>query len=181
MEHETEAAAGAAQHGAESAAGMPQLDPTTFPNQVVWLVIALIAIYLILTRIALPRIGGILSERQGTITNDVAAAEELKLKAEEAERSYQKSLADARSEANRIAEETRAEIQKELDAETAKADERIAEKTAESEKAIAEIREGAKESVRQVAREAAAEVVAVMGGDTDQGRIDQAVDSRVKG
>ena len=70
--HATEAAG----HAAESV-GMPQLDFATFPNQIFWLVITLIVIYLILSRVALPRIGGILADRQGSITNDIAAAEDL--------------------------------------------------------------------------------------------------------
>lgn len=75
-----EAALGA---GHETATGMPQLDFTTLPNQIFWLLIALGAIYFVLSRVALPRIESVLSERQGTITNDIAAAEELKLKAAE--------------------------------------------------------------------------------------------------
>ena len=92
---------------------------------------ALVAIYPILSRIALPRIGAILAERQGTITNDIAAAEELKLKAEEAEAAYNQALADARAEAQKIVAEAKAEIQKDLDAATAKADAEIAAKSAE--------------------------------------------------
>ena len=64
--------------GAEEAAtGLPQLDFSTFPNQIFWLIVTLVAIYLILNRVALPRIGSVLAERAGTITNDIAAAEEL--------------------------------------------------------------------------------------------------------
>ncbi|MFT5059946.1 MAG: F-type H+-transporting ATPase subunit b, partial [Polaromonas sp.] len=93
-----------------AAPGMPQLDFSTFPNQIFWLAVTLVIIYLILSRVALPRIAAVLAERQGTITNDIAAAEELKLKAIEAEKAYDKALADARVEAGRIAGETRAEI-----------------------------------------------------------------------
>jgi hypothetical protein len=91
--------------------GMPQLDFSTFPNQIFWLIVTLVAIYFILDKIALPRIASVLAERQGTLTNDLAAAEDLKRQAVEAEEAYNKALADARAEAQRIAEETRAEIQ----------------------------------------------------------------------
>ncbi len=150
----TEAANEAAGHAAESA-GMPQLDFATFPNQIFWLVVALIVIYFILSRIALPRIGGILADRQSTITNDLAAAEDLKVKAAEAEKAYNQALIDARAEANKIVAEARAEIQKDLDKATAKADAEIAAKAAESEKAIAEIRARALESIKDVATETA--------------------------
>ncbi|MGR3802179.1 F0F1 ATP synthase subunit B' [Marinibacterium profundimaris] len=166
-------------HGA--AIGMPQLCGEWMPNQIFWLVIALIVIYLVLTRVALPRIAGILADRAGTITNDLAAAEDLKAKAVDAEKAYEKALADARSEAQRIATETRAEIQSDLDDAIAEADKKIAEKSAESEKALAEIREGAMESVREVARETAAALVAALGGTPDQKAIDSAVAERAKG
>lgn len=182
--HGAEAAAGhaadAAAHGAESA-GMPQLDFSTFPNQIFWLVIALVAIYYILTKLALPRIGGILADRQGAITNDIAAAEELKLKAEAAEEAYKKALADARAESNRIAGEARAEIQAELDKAIAKADAEIAAKTAESEKHIAEIREGALASVEAVAKDTTAEILAALGAEADEAKVTAAVDSKLKG
>ena len=86
----------AAGKAAESA-GMPQLDFSTFPNQIFWLVVTLVVIYLVLSKVALPRIASVLAERQGTITNDIAAAEDLKAKAAEAEEAYNKAIADARA------------------------------------------------------------------------------------
>ena len=166
---------------AASAPGMPQLDFSTFPNQIFWLVLTLIAIYLILSRVALPRIGAVLAERQGTITNDIAKAEELKAQAVEAEEAYNRALAEARAESQRIAAEARAEIQAELDVAIAKADAEISAKAAESEKAIADIRAGALESVRDVAKATAGEIVSALGGSSDAASIAAAVDVRVKG
>ena len=164
----------------EHATGMPQLNFETFPNQIFWLVLTLVAIYMILTRMALPRIGAILAERQGTITNDIATAEDLRNKAKEAEAAYDKALADARAEAQRIAQSARDEIQTDLDAAIAKADEEIAERTADSEKEIAAIRDEATASVREVARDTAAEIVRALDMEPDQGAIDAAVDRRVE-
>ncbi len=167
--------------GATEAVGMPQLDFSTFPNQIFWLLVALGATYYILSRIALPRIGAVLAERQGTITNDIAAAEELKLKAMSAEKAYDKALADARSEASRIVAGHKAEMQQQIGAATAKADADIAERTASSEERIAEIREGMRDSVSEVARETARAVVEAMGGTADGDSLDAAVTSRMSG
>jgi F-type H+-transporting ATPase subunit b len=168
--------------GAEAASGgLPQLDFSTFPNQIFWLVVTLVAIYLILTRVALPRISSVLAERAGTITNDIATAEELKLRAEEAEAAYNQALADARSEAQKIVAEARAEIQAELDAATAKADAEIAARTAEAEKSIGEIRAGAADAVKIVATDTAAEIIAALGGIGDTKGIAAAVAERTKG
>lgn len=170
----------AAGKAAESA-GMPQLDLTTFPNQIFWLAVTLVIIYLVLNRVALPRIAAVLAERQGTITNDLAAAEELKQKAVEAEEAYNKALADARVEAAKIVADARAEMQAQLDDATAKADAEIAVKAAESEKAIAEIRAGAMEAVKDVAKDTAKEIVSAMGTKADARTITSAVTARLKG
>ena len=179
----TEGAHGAAEAAGKAAesAGMPQLDFSTFPNQIFWLVVTLVVIYLVLSKIALPRIASVLAERQGTITNDIAAAEELKAKAAEAEAAYEKALADARVEAGRIAAEAKAEMQAEVAEAMKKADAEIAARTAESEKRIDEIRAGAVEAVRSVAKDTAKEVVAALGVDIDDKTIDTAVEARVKG
>jgi F-type H+-transporting ATPase subunit b len=170
----------AAEQAAE-AGGMPQLDFATFPNQIFWAVVALIAIYLILTRVGLPRIGAVLAERSGTITNDIAAAEELKEKATAAERAYDKALADARTEANRIVAETRAAIQADLDVEMKRADAEIAARTAESEKSLAAIRDQALASVTSVANDTATAIVEALGGKADAGAVAAAVAAQVKG
>ncbi len=175
-----ETAAGTCVDAGGSAIGMPQLCIDWFPNQIFWLVVTLVAIYLILSRVALPRIASVLAERRGTITNDIAAAEELKLKAADAEKAYEKALADARSEAMRIAAETRAEIQGELDQAMAKADAEIAARASESEARIAEIRDGALEAVKDVAKDTAKEIVATLGGKADARTVTAAVTDRMK-
>lgn len=164
-----------------SAIGMPQLCFDWWGNQIFWLVLTLIAIYLILSRVALPRIGAVLAERSGTITNDLAAAEDLKAKAVEAEEAYNKALADARAEAQRIVDEAKAEIKSDLDVAIAKADAEIAAKAAEFEKAIADIRASALENVKVVAKDTAKEIVAALGGEADAKAVNAAVDARMKG
>lgn len=164
-----------------SAIGLPQLCFDWFPNQIFWLIVTLIAIYLLLTRMALPRIAGVLSERAGTISNDLAAADDLRAKAAEAEKAYDKALAEARAEAQKIIAEAKAEMQKDLDAAIARADAEIAERTEASQKAIADIRAGAMESVREVARDTVGAVLDVMGTEAEQAEIDRAVAARMEG
>ena len=160
---------------------MPQLDFSTFPNQIFWLVVTLLVIYFILSRVALPRIGAVLAERQGTITNDIAAAEELKQRAQEAEAAYDKALVDARGEAAKIVADAKADIQADLDVQMQKADAQIDAQTAESEKAIAEINAGAADAVKAVAKDTAKEIVAAMGGKADAKTITAAITAAMKG
>ncbi len=164
-----------------SAIGMPQLCPEWIGNQIFWLVLTLLAIFFVLSRIALPRIAAVLSERASTISNDIALAEELKLKAEAAEVAYTKALNDARAEAQSIAAQTRADIQAELDEALAKADAEIAAKAAESETQIALIRENAMQNIEKIANDVALDIVAVLGGKGSAKDVSTAVDERLKG
>jgi F-type H+-transporting ATPase subunit b len=162
-------------------AGMPQLDFSTFPNQIFWLLVTLTVIYLVLSRVALPRIGGTLANRKGTITADLSAAEELKQRAVAAEKAYDEALANARSEAAKIIAANKAENLANLAKEIAKADAEIARKGAESAKRIDEIKSGAVAAVEAVAKDTAAALITTLGGAADERAIAAAVTARMKG
>ena len=169
-------------HGAEAATGMPQLDITTFPNLIFWGVVAVVILYLILTRVALPRIATVLAERGDAIANDLEMAALYKRRVEEAEAAYDAALARARDEAHKIAAEIRAQVDKELATLMARADAEIAAKAAESEKRIREIRDSAAASVEVVARDTAAEIVrALFPPAADDQAVAAAVTDRLKG
>lgn len=161
--------------------GMPQLDVSTFSNQIFWLVVTLVVLYFVMSRVALPRVAAVLADRRGTITSDIAAAEEFKLKAQAAEDAYHKALADARAEAGRIIEAAKAEMQEQLDAQIARADAEIAAKAAESERRIKEIRDSAMDMVRDVSKEATGDILELFGAKADARSITAAVTSRLKG
>ncbi len=170
-------------HGATDAAGMPQLDFATFDNQIFWLVLTLLAIYFVLSKIALPRISSVIAERQGTLTNDLATAEDLKRQAADAEEAYNIALATARAEAQQISQQTRDDIQAQLQVEIDKADAQIAARAAEGEARIAEIEAGAMATAEEVARDVATEIVRALAPDLtiDASAVAAAVSARVKG
>lgn len=164
-----------------SAIGMPQLCGDWMANQVFWLIVTLVIIFLILSRIALPRISAVLADRQGTITNYIAASEELKSKAEDAERAYVQALNAARSEASRLLDATKVEMKKELHSAISKADVDISAKVSESEKSIAEIKKNALASIEKVSKDTAKEIVSALGAKADAKTISLAVSSKMKG
>jgi F-type H+-transporting ATPase subunit b len=176
--HVEGAANAAAEHGS---AGMPQLDFSTFGNQIFWLAVSLVVIYLILSKVALPRISGILANRAGTIQGHVTKAEELKALAAEAQKAYDESLASARTEAAKIAQAARDTFKAELAAATAEADTKIAARAAQSEKSISDIRASSIENIGLVARDTAEALVAALGGKGDAKAIADAVAARMKG
>lgn len=164
------------------ALGMPQLCFDWYSNQIFWLVVTMVVVFLIMSKIALPRIASVLAERHGAIQSDLDKAEEMKAKAVEAEAAYNQALVDARAEAQSIVADARAEIQKDLDAAMAKADAEIAAKSAESAAAIKEISDTAMAAVKDVANDTAKEIVkAVMPGAGDAKAVKAAVTARLKG
>lgn len=175
----TEAANGA--DAVVSTPGMPQLDIATFPNQIFWLVVALVIIFYVLSRVALPRIGAIIEERHDGIANDLERAADYRRQAEAAEAAYNQALIDAKAEAQRIANAAKADVQKDIDAAIAKADAEIAAQSAESEGRIAEIRDSAMEAVQVVAKDTALAVVAAIDADmADADAVNAAVAAQVK-
>jgi F-type H+-transporting ATPase subunit b len=145
--------------GGAAAVGLPQLDVTTFPSQIFWLIVSLVVLYLVVTRLALPKIVGAIEDRADAIEDDLDRAAQYKRKAELAEKAYEKALADAKAKAQEIAAKARADVAKQIAAAMAKADAQIAAKAAESEARIREIRDGALASVEAVAAETAEALV----------------------
>ncbi|MGD1870412.1 MAG: F0F1 ATP synthase subunit B' [Neomegalonema sp.] len=167
----------------KSAGGMPQLSQIdSFASQVFWLVITLIALYYVFSRIALPKIESTLEERHDTIVGDLDKAAELNLRAEAAAAEYATALAEARSEAQRIADETKADVKAQLDAAIAKADEQIAAKAAESTTRLAAIEAEAGARASEVANAAAEALLGrFTSGAVDASELSSAVANRLSG
>ena len=147
--------------GAEAAAsaGMPQFDFSTFASQVTWLVITFGILYLILAYVILPRIGNTIANRHNRIANDLDTASRKQREAEEAEKAYERVLADAKAKAHNVAESTRASINEEIDREVAAADAEAAAQAAKSEAKIADIRKSALSNIDTIAKDVASDIV----------------------
>ncbi|HEV7411929.1 MAG TPA: F0F1 ATP synthase subunit B' [Bradyrhizobium sp.] len=163
-------------------APFPPFQKDTFASQLVSLVIAFVALYLIVSRIALPRVGGLLDARQNAIEGDLAAAQKLKDESDSALKAYESELAAARSRAQAISSETREKLNAASEAERKTLEERLSVKLADAEKTIAATREAAMSNVRGIAAEAAAAIVQRLTGVLPDGKaVDSAVDASLKG
>jgi F-type H+-transporting ATPase subunit b len=163
-------------------APFPPFQKDTFASQLVSLLVAFVALYLIVSRIALPRVGSLLDERANTIEGDLAAAQKLKDESDAALKAYESELAAARSRAQAIGAETREKLNAASEAERKTLEERLAVKLADAEKTIASTREAAMSNVRGIAAEAAAAIVQRLTGLTPDGQsVNSAVDASLKG
>jgi F-type H+-transporting ATPase subunit b len=151
-----------AQHGA----GFPPFKTETFPSQIFWLAVTFAVLFVVLWRIALPRIAGAIGRRQDRIAGDIATAGKHKSDAEAALASYESALASARSKAHAEAEENRKTLEAEVEKAKAAADVEAREAAAKAEAGIVAARAQAAIHVTNAAQDAAAEIVSRLIGET---------------
>jgi len=160
----------------------PPFESSTFASQLVSLVIAFVALYLIVSRIALPRVGSVIDARQNAIEGDLAAAQKLKDDSDSALKAYESDLAAARARAQAIGTETREKLNAVAEAERRSLEGKLSAKLAEAEKTIAATREAAMRNVRGIAADAATAIVQRLTGVVPDGKsVETAVDRSLKG
>ena len=157
--HTTEGTAAEGGHG-----GFPPMDAHSFPSQIFWLVIFFALLYLLMSKVALPRMAAVLDKRHKAIESDLSKASALKHETEAAIQHYEKSLADARANAQSIATETRTRIGAEIEAERSALEKTLSAKLAEADTRISATKAKAMQDVHEVAAETAAEIVSELTG-----------------
>jgi F-type H+-transporting ATPase subunit b len=170
--HATTEAHGGEEHGSGV---FPPFDPATFPSQLLWLAITFGALYLLMSRVALPRIGGILANRKGIIDADLAAAEASRQQTDAAIAAYEAALAEAKSKAQGIANETREAIQADLAAKRSAVEADLTAKVSAAETRISATKTEALTHVDEIATETAQTVVTQLVGDVSADSVRAAV------
>ena len=85
---------------------MPQLDISTFTPQLVWLAVWFVVLYLLMAKLGLPRIAAVVEARRRRREDDLARAAQMKSEADAANAAYQKTLSEARAQAQATIKET---------------------------------------------------------------------------
>ena len=142
----------------------PPFDGTTFGGQLLWLAITFAALYLLMSRVALPRIGSIIETRRTRIEGDLAEAERLRKETEKAAAAYEAALAEARKNAQAIAEETRTSIRADIDNRRADVEAGLNQRITEAETRIAATKAAALANVDDIAADTAQALVAKIAG-----------------
>jgi F-type H+-transporting ATPase subunit b len=163
-------------------APFPPFQKDTFASQLVSLTIAFVALYLISSRLALPRVRKTIDDRQDRIEGDLAQAQKLKDESDAALKAYEAELAAARTRAQAIGNETREKLNAAADAERKALEGRLSAKLSEAEKTIASTRAAAMSNVRGIASDAATAIVQQLtGAAPDRSLVDGAVEASMKG
>jgi F-type H+-transporting ATPase subunit b len=148
----------------EHARPFPPFDKQTFPSQLLWLAIAFVALYLLMSRMALPRIESILAQRRRRIDADIAEAQRLKGESDEAVAAYEARLADARSRSQALVNDARLAQIAEAETHRKQLDASLNARIGEAEQGITQAKSAAMTNVRGIATEAAAAIIERLTG-----------------
>ena len=162
MAAETDTKYGAAEQAASG--GLPQLDYSTWFNQIFWLVIVFAVLYFVLAMFILPRLREGISDREDRISDDLDQASHMQREAEEAEKAYNNSLADARAKAMNVAETTKQSVDAEIAKEIEAADANMDRQAEIAEANIRKIKIKALSNIESIAADAAVDVVSTLTG-----------------
>lgn len=139
--------------------GFPPFQKETFASQLIWLALFFVALYFLMSRIALPQVGRIIADRSGQIERDLAEAHRLKGETDAAIAAYEKTLADARSNAQALAGKTRDALMAQADQRRKTLEDQLSRKLEEAEKTIVATKTAAMSNVRGIAVDAASAIV----------------------
>lgn len=166
-------------HGAKDP--FPPFDPSTYGSQLLWLAITFGLLYYLMSKIALPRIASILEDRRDRIANDLSEAERLRAETDEAIAAYETDLANARKEAQGIAQATRDKLSSDIEAKRTQVEVELAEKLASAETRIQDIKTKALGEVSGIATDTADAIVAeLLGQSADKAAVESAVNTAMK-
>ncbi len=160
----------------------PPFEKDTFASQLVSFAIAFGLLYLIVSRLALPRVGGVLASRQQVIDTDLDEAGRLKDASDSALKAYETELAAARAKAQAMATEVREKLNAEQEQTKTKLEESLATKLAAAEQTIGTMRTQAMGNVRGIAAETASAIVERLTGTSpNASAVNAALDASLKG
>ncbi len=160
---------------------MPQFDPSSFASQLFWLLVMFVALYWIVSRIAVPRIGEVLEQRARVIQDDLDRATQLKAETDAAVAAYDKAMADARAQAYEHMKVIQADMKAVADKKTADVAATVTKQIVDAEARIAQAKQSALDGLKTIAADTARDVVGKLAGlSPDAGSVDAAVAAALK-
>ena len=142
-----------------NAVGMPQLDFSTFPNQIFWLVVFCVVLFAIVKFFIIPRMEDIFANRRKIIDGNIAKAEEIRLRVSEIEKQIEEELQKTKSQCDEILNTSGNNIKEQMAA--ALEDSKIATSQLinEAEGRLRELRDGSEAAIEKISEELASEII----------------------
>tara|TARA_B100001093_G_scaffold481204_1_gene511738 strand:- start:939 stop:1547 length:609 start_codon:yes stop_codon:yes gene_type:complete len=144
----------------DSSGGLPQLDITTWPSQLFWLVVTFVIGYILISSLVAPSISSVLENRSTKISDDLETAKKAQDNAKEVYISYEEYLSEARSQAAIAAAKALEEAKAETASRDAAINKKLAASAKKAEARLSEMREEALSSLENLATETSQKIIA---------------------
>ena len=142
-----------------SAVGMPQLDFSTFPNQIFWLVIFCVVLFAIVKIFIIPRMEDIFANRRKIIDGNIAKAEEIRLRVAEIEKQIDEEIQKAKSQCDEIMNNSGNNIKEQMSAALEDSKMATSQLIKEAEGRLKELRDGSETAIEKISEELASEIL----------------------
>ena len=148
-----------ASNNSSHAEGMPQLDFSTFPNQIFWMVVFCVVLFAIVKIFIIPRMEDIFANRRKVIDGSISKAEEIKQRVEEIELQIEKELSEAKAECNTILQTSNDAIKSQINLALEDSKKATAELIQDAEKRLKILRDGSDASIKKLSDELVSEII----------------------
>ena len=166
---------------AAESGGMPQLNPEFWVSQIFWLTLTFSILYVVLSKIILPKISVNLESRKSEIQENIEAAEKQRQKSESKILEYNKMLSKSKLEAKNIFKDAREKAMKDINSKKEVLDNQINDEIKKAEQEIVLLRKTAPEKINKIAIDASSELVKkLIGADVNNSSISAIVDDLSK-
>ena len=166
---------------AAESGGMPQLNPEFWISQIFWLTLTFGILYIILSKLILPKISDNLESRKSQILENVEAAEKQRQNSEEKLKEYEKIVLKSKMEAKSIFNQARDKALKDISAKKEVLDKQIDDEVGKAEQEIKVLQGGAAEKINKIAIETSSELIQkLIGAEVNNSSISAIVDDLSK-
>ena len=166
---------------AAESGGMPQLNPEFWISQIFWLTLTFGILYIVLSKLILPKISDNLESRKSQILENIEAAEKQRQNSEEKLKEYEEIVSKSKMEAKSIFNQAREKALKDISAKKEVLDKQIDEEISKAEQEIKELQNGAAEKINKIAIETSSELIQkLIGAEVNNSSISAIVDDLSK-
>ena len=162
---------------AAESGGMPQLNPEFWVSQIFWLTLTFGILYVVLSKLILPKISNNLESRKSQILENIEAAEKQREDSEAKLEEYEEIISKSKHEAKNIFNQSREKVLKDISAKREVLDKQIDEEISKAEQEINNLRESAPDKINMIAIETSSELIQkLIGAEVNNSSISAIVD-----
>tara|TARA_B100000029_G_scaffold469039_1_gene506553 strand:+ start:43 stop:633 length:591 start_codon:yes stop_codon:yes gene_type:complete len=145
--------------------GMPQLNPEFWVSQIVWLILTFGLLYLVLSKIILPKISDNLESRKSQILENIEAAEAQREESEKKIKEFEKIILESKLEAKNYFNEARQKILDDINTKKLALEKDIDEEISSAEQEVNNLKIGSSEKIKNIAIETSSELIKQLIGE----------------